>query len=96
MYSASAFAANTFVRSALAAAFPLFTVQMFGKVRFSLLGYALPEFLISLLLLVGCELGMYLDRSGLPSIRALPLPVLQVWGSYSDSKQVCTMHSMCL
>lgn len=29
MYSASAFAANTFCRSALAAAFPLFTVQMF-------------------------------------------------------------------
>ncbi|TFK47416.1 MFS polyamine transporter [Heliocybe sulcata] len=29
MYSASAFAANTFVRSGVAAAFPLFTVQMF-------------------------------------------------------------------
>jgi hypothetical protein len=33
MYSASAFAANTMVRSAVAAAFPLFTVQMFTKVR---------------------------------------------------------------
>ena len=33
MYSASAFAANTFCRSALAAAVPLFTVQMFTKVR---------------------------------------------------------------
>ncbi|KIL54516.1 hypothetical protein M378DRAFT_174192 [Amanita muscaria Koide BX008] len=32
MYSASAFAANTVVRSAMAAAFPLFTVQMFTKV----------------------------------------------------------------
>ncbi|KAJ7088126.1 MFS polyamine transporter [Mycena epipterygia] len=31
MYSASAFAANTFCRSLVAAAFPLFTVQMFGK-----------------------------------------------------------------
>ncbi|KAJ6574555.1 MFS polyamine transporter [Mycena capillaripes] len=31
MYSASAFAANTFVRSLVAAAFPLFTVQMFTK-----------------------------------------------------------------
>ncbi|KAJ7100947.1 MFS polyamine transporter [Mycena belliarum] len=30
MYSASAFAANTFCRSLVAAAFPLFTVQMFG------------------------------------------------------------------
>lgn len=33
MYSASAFAANTMVRSAVAAAFPLFTVQMFTKVN---------------------------------------------------------------
>ena len=32
MYSASAFAANTFCRSAVAAAFPLFTVQMFTTV----------------------------------------------------------------
>ncbi|KAJ7480336.1 MFS polyamine transporter [Mycena galericulata] len=31
MYSASAFAANTFCRSLVAAAFPLFTVQMFSK-----------------------------------------------------------------
>lgn len=31
MYSASAFAANTFCRSAVAAAFPLFTVQMFNS-----------------------------------------------------------------
>ncbi|KXN84342.1 hypothetical protein AN958_12696 [Leucoagaricus sp. SymC.cos] len=31
MYSASAFAANTICRSAVAAAFPLFTVQMFTK-----------------------------------------------------------------
>ncbi|KDQ51848.1 hypothetical protein JAAARDRAFT_163244 [Jaapia argillacea MUCL 33604] len=31
MYSASAFAANTFCRSAVAAAFPLFTVQMYHK-----------------------------------------------------------------
>lgn len=30
-YSASAFAANTFMRSAVAAGFPLFTVQMFTK-----------------------------------------------------------------
>jgi MFS transporter, DHA1 family, multidrug resistance protein len=33
MYSASALAANTIVRSAIGAAFPLFTVQMFTKVR---------------------------------------------------------------
>jgi len=31
MYSSSAFAANTMIRSAVAAAFPLFTVQMFTK-----------------------------------------------------------------
>lgn len=31
MYSASAFAANTILRSAVAAAFPLFVVQMFTK-----------------------------------------------------------------
>ncbi|GLB40859.1 putative MFS general substrate transporter [Lyophyllum shimeji] len=31
MYSASAFAANTMIRSAVAAAFPLFTVQMFDN-----------------------------------------------------------------
>ena len=30
MYSASAFAANTILRSAVGAAFPLFTVQMFN------------------------------------------------------------------
>src|SRR5260370_41257899 len=35
MYSASAFAANTLCRSALAAAYPLFTVQMFDRVRFT-------------------------------------------------------------
>lgn len=33
MSSASAFAANTVIRSLFAAAFPLFTVQMFTKVR---------------------------------------------------------------
>ncbi|KAK2462832.1 hypothetical protein APHAL10511_005144 [Amanita phalloides] len=33
MYSASAFAANTFIRSAAAAAFPLFIVQMFSKLH---------------------------------------------------------------
>jgi DHA1 family multidrug resistance protein-like MFS transporter len=33
MYAASALAANTITRSALAAAFPLFTVQMFEGVR---------------------------------------------------------------
>ncbi|KAK2462833.1 hypothetical protein APHAL10511_005145 [Amanita phalloides] len=33
MYSASAFAVNTIVRSAVAAAFPLFTVQMFTKLH---------------------------------------------------------------
>lgn len=32
MYSASAFAANTFIRSLVAAAFPLFTVQFFTNV----------------------------------------------------------------
>ena len=35
MYSASAFAANAFVRSAVAAAFPLFTVQLFTNVSHS-------------------------------------------------------------
>jgi hypothetical protein len=34
MFSASAFAANTIVRSGVAAAFPLFTVQMFTEVDF--------------------------------------------------------------
>jgi len=33
MYSASAFAANTVIRSAVAAVFPLFTTQMFTNVR---------------------------------------------------------------
>lgn len=32
MYAASAFAANTMIRSAVGAAFPLFTVQMFEGV----------------------------------------------------------------
>lgn len=35
-YSASAFAANTMIRSGVAAAFPLFTVQMFHNVGSSL------------------------------------------------------------
>jgi len=44
MYSASALAANTVIRSAVAAAFPLFTVQMFTNVR-----SPLPLFPLSLL-----------------------------------------------
>ena len=35
MYAASAFAVNTAIRSAVAAAFPLFTTQMFTNVRFN-------------------------------------------------------------
>ena len=33
-YSASAFSVNTTIRSLVAAAFPLFTTQMFNKVRY--------------------------------------------------------------
>ncbi|KAF8070036.1 MFS general substrate transporter [Lyophyllum atratum] len=47
MYSASAFAANTMIRSAVAAAFPLFTVQMFNN-----LGVNWAATLLALILLV--------------------------------------------
>jgi hypothetical protein len=47
MYSASAFAANTFCRSLVAAAFPLFTVQMFSKVCFHCEYVVLSEYLLA-------------------------------------------------
>ena len=45
MYSASALAANTATRSAVAAAFPLFTVQLFTNVsRYGFFFFGLLEY----------------------------------------------------
>jgi len=43
MFAASAFAVNTMIRSAVAAAFPLFTTQMFTNVGFHYLPFAFPS-----------------------------------------------------
>ena len=43
MFAASAFAVNTMIRSAVAAAFPLFTTQMFTNVGFRYPPFAFPS-----------------------------------------------------
>ncbi|KIK59308.1 hypothetical protein GYMLUDRAFT_44678 [Collybiopsis luxurians FD-317 M1] len=64
MYAASAFAANTIVRSLVAAAFPLFTVQMFEK-----LGINWASTLLGLVALVLCPMPFLFYKYG-PRIRA--------------------------
>lgn len=49
MYAASAFATNTIIRSAVGAAFPLFTVQMYHKVRYNFPPLLFPIPFIALL-----------------------------------------------
>jgi MFS transporter, DHA1 family, multidrug resistance protein len=73
MYSASAFAANTVVRSAVAAAFPLFTVQMFTNVSPAV---ALNTYLInqSDTFIDRCELAGTLV--GLVALVLAPMPFL--------------------
>jgi hypothetical protein len=82
MYSASAFAANTIVRSAVAASFPLFTTQMFEAVRALSLSSSF-QVLLELLLIfsnpvVGYKLGMYADRLRRPFVLAESVFVLQI------------------
>jgi DHA1 family multidrug resistance protein-like MFS transporter len=64
MYSASAFAANTAIRSAVAAGFPLFTVQMFHR-----LGVNWACTLLGLLALVLAPSPFLFSRYG-PAIRS--------------------------
>jgi MFS transporter, DHA1 family, multidrug resistance protein len=63
MYSASAFAANTMLRSAVGAAFPLFTVQMYTK-----LGINWASTLIGLIALVFAPSPFLFYKFG-PAIR---------------------------
>jgi hypothetical protein len=73
MHSASAFAANTFCRSLVAAAFPLFTVQMFTAVRLlSLFSFNYLDPCLSLLTLP--QLGVNWAATLLGSVGLLLAP----------------------
>ena len=72
MYSASAFAANTILRSGVAAAFPLFVVQMFTKVSSICFYIALP----SNFPLAWYKLGMHFARPCCTRVCPLSVPVL--------------------
>lgn len=87
MYSASAFAANTVVRSAIAAAFPLFTVQMFHKVCCLLPS---PRGDADSLLIVGRELGGDLVRPPRSRPCTDALLILQVRSPRSGKESVRT------
>ena len=77
MYSASAFAANTVIRSATAASFPLFTVQLFTNVSRSgsrfMLGFHIDD---GDDILVGCKLGEHFAWLYCTSILAVSLLIL--------------------
>lgn len=88
MYSASAFAANTMVRSALAAAFPLFISQMFIKVSITPRIRFTPVLIY--IVAVGCQLGIDAPRINRFPLHTLSIPILQVWSPYSCQKHVCT------
>lgn len=70
MYSASAFAANTMIRSAVAAAFPLFTVQMFTKVG------CLPFFVFYHLISLKLGINWACTLLGLLALLLAPSPFL--------------------
>jgi len=72
MYSASAFAINTLVRSAVAAAFPLFTVQMFTTVR----GYPCSTFDCKLTLSKQLGVNWACTTIGLIALLFVPSPFL--------------------
>ena len=80
MYSASALSANTAIRSAVAAAFPLFTVQLFTNVSrcsFFLVLYSNTDYFGPLI--VGYKLGVHFDRLHRAPVLAISLLILQIW-----------------
>lgn len=92
-FSASAFAANGMVRSALASAFPLFTTQMFINVSFddpSLLRTDAPTHVD------GRTMGLirYRHRCGTPCTH--PVSLFKVRSTYSRTQSVCTLRCECL
>jgi hypothetical protein len=92
-FSASAFAANGMVRSALASAFPLFTTQMFINASFdgpSLLRTDAPTHVD------GRTMGLirHRHRCGTPCTH--PISLFKVWSTYSRTQSVCTLQCECL
>ena len=78
-YSASAFAVNTLIRSAVAASFPLFTVQLFTNVSgwgFFLVFDSMLIVLISVI--VGSKLGVHFAWLHRTFVLAISFFVLQI------------------
>jgi hypothetical protein len=94
MYSSSAFAANTMFRSAVAAAFPLFTVQMFTKVN-TMLYIRIVGFLMEYFA-VGCQLGVDTSWDHRHHIDAMSISLLQIWRPHPCGKYIrswyCKSH----
>ena len=80
MFSASALSANAAIRSAVAAAFPLFTVQLFSNVirRSSFFVFYLNIDYVGPVI-VGCKLGMHFDWVHCAPVFAISLLILQIW-----------------
>ena len=88
MYSASALSANTAIRSAVAAAFPLFTVQLFTNVSQwsgSFFSSSSPILIIFGHRIVGCKLGMHFDWLHRAPILAISLFILQIWSQNTSA-----------
>lgn len=96
MYAASAFAANTIIRSAVGAAFPLFTVQMYHKVRDT----SLPSpscSSSSVLNRTVCfvarhQLGIHPHRRYRPPTRPDSVSVLQVRSEDQAGESICALY----
>jgi general stress protein CsbA len=92
-YSASAFAANSFVRSVAAATFPLFTVQLFTIVsRSGFFRLLLPILILLGPLIVGYKLGMHFDWLHRASALAISLLILQIRCQNTSPQQICAMY----
>jgi hypothetical protein len=81
MYSASALSANAAIRSAVAAAFPLFTFQLFTNVSCSCFFFRLLLQYTDYVgpLIVGYKLGMHFDWLHRAPVLAISLLILQIW-----------------
>ena len=91
MYAASALAANTIVRSAVGAAFPLFTVQMFDNVSASAPPISQPTLTIVLVpldLTAGDQLGVHAHWSHHAADGADPLPLLPLRRAHPPAQRV--------
>ena len=94
MYSASAFAANAVVRSAIAAAFPLFTVQLFTNVSRSnsLFSFFRSNIDYVVSLKAGNKLGMHFDWLHRSPMFTLSVLILQIWCQNTGPQQICAMY----